>query len=476
MDQKMSADIAKLSAMMTQLTHQSPDDSSFSYQSPLTQRFLAEAEKGGRRWFSFGFDEWLRAGQWWLMSSQARLYSLSSEATEIEPQSYADLLKASSILLDILPRHPSIRLWDPTKEYLQFQLLANMLRGELETIETRGLLKPELVEVEQADLCIWTDTVKTVELQPASSGTGISAWEATAEENVFQGFGTFTYDRDVQPESCLILLLVSKKNIRQARIVAQNQRGAEVTSLRIDFDLLCGRPLPGDNMPPRDGKPRISVAYANPRILLGNGKNKIRLGQVNFSFSSHEELEEISCILQGIIFCQSVDGDRMDHAFLHGIILLFTLSYSRIDIVKRGLNSCLNRPCLQYAQDGDEFLEMVKSAASEFTKRVEPAAQWPSLLFGRKSFPFPDLSDDEAKLSQCIYFWVYELGTNLVSLGQPVDCLRQLRLKVISGKHYISDFQGIQSTIWLYLPDFRKINENMLAHVLANDSGQLIYE
>jgi hypothetical protein len=65
----MSADIEKLMEMMTQLTHQTPVDAALTYQSPLTENFIAEAEKGGRRWFSFGFDEWLRAGQWWLMVS-----------------------------------------------------------------------------------------------------------------------------------------------------------------------------------------------------------------------------------------------------------------------------------------------------------------------------------------------------------------------------------------------------------------------
>ncbi|KAE9379962.1 hypothetical protein N431DRAFT_289254, partial [Stipitochalara longipes BDJ] len=104
MDQKMTADIQKLTKMMVQLTHQHPEDTPLNYQSPLTEKFLAEAEKGGRRWFSFGFDEWLRAGQWWLMSAQGRLYSGAEGVISLQP--YANLLKASSILLDILPRHP----------------------------------------------------------------------------------------------------------------------------------------------------------------------------------------------------------------------------------------------------------------------------------------------------------------------------------------------------------------------------------
>jgi len=167
----MNADITKLTKMMAQLTHEAPDDSGLSYKSLLTSTFLVQAENGGRRWFSYGFDEWLRAGQWWLMSSQGRLDPEIPTDLVIPIQPYADLLKASSILLDILPRHPSIRLWDPTKEYLQFQLLADMLQDELKSIETRGLRTPDLQSLQEADLRIWTETVTTVQLRPeAHSG------------------------------------------------------------------------------------------------------------------------------------------------------------------------------------------------------------------------------------------------------------------------------------------------------------------
>jgi hypothetical protein len=47
-----------------QLTNQHPKDTPLNHQRPLMEKFLAEAEERGRRWFSFGFDEWLRAGQW----------------------------------------------------------------------------------------------------------------------------------------------------------------------------------------------------------------------------------------------------------------------------------------------------------------------------------------------------------------------------------------------------------------------------
>lgn len=108
MDQKMNADIENLTKMISQLTHQPLDDSTLTYNSPLTAKFVSEAEKGGRRWFTYGFDEWLRAGQWWLMSAQGRLEPDTPEDLVIPVQPYVNLLKASSILLDILTASSSL--------------------------------------------------------------------------------------------------------------------------------------------------------------------------------------------------------------------------------------------------------------------------------------------------------------------------------------------------------------------------------
>jgi hypothetical protein len=296
----MNADITKLTKMMAQLTHEAPDDSGLSYKSPLTSTFLAQAENGGRRWFSYGFDEWLRAGQWWLMSSQGRLDPEIPTDLVIPIQPYADLLKASSILLDILPRHPSIRLWDPTKEYLQFQLLADMLRDELRSIETRGLRTPDLQSLQEADLRIWTETVTTVQLRPEAH-SGRTSWEDANEEILWQGFGTFVYDRDFKPEACMILVLASK-NIDKTRIVVQNQRGFELTSLRIDFNLLFAKPLPGDLGFRSDGSSVYSefenLYFPDCRKPLGDGLKTIGLGEIEISLFSKRDLGELSCTLR----------------------------------------------------------------------------------------------------------------------------------------------------------------------------------
>lgn len=434
MDRKMSADIEKLAKMMIQLTHQSPGDSALTYQSPLTEKFIAEAEIGGRRWFSFGFDEWLQAGQWWLMACQGRLYTAVGENGMIGAQPYANLLKASSILLDILQRHPSIRLWDPTKEYLQFQLLADMLRRELETIKSRDLQTPDLDLVQQFDLRIWTDTVRTVHLEPARAVSGPASWDAATEETLFQGFGTFTYDRQVKPEECLILVLVSKKDITEARVVAQNQRGAELVSLRIAFELLIGRTLPGEIDPDADelgNWPSIQFEYANCLTPLGNGVDTIRLGQTEFTMSSSEDFAELSTTLRGIIFCQGVEGVAKSHALLHGINLLFAFVQHDRRLLESTLNSCQVRSCLEYAEaDASSVLHLARSIASKHLKDTSPPCSTSPSLFSQDTKLCPELAQGnmEAQEVQCIYYWFFDLCLTLTSLGYSLDWARPMKM------------------------------------------------
>jgi hypothetical protein len=58
--------------------------------------------------------------------SQATLYSNLTPNTLVSPQAYADLLKASWILIDIISKHPQMKFWSPTSEYFQVQLLAEV--------------------------------------------------------------------------------------------------------------------------------------------------------------------------------------------------------------------------------------------------------------------------------------------------------------------------------------------------------------
>ncbi|TAQ88444.1 hypothetical protein B7494_g3230 [Chlorociboria aeruginascens] len=473
MDRKMNADIEALTKMMTQLTHQHLDDSS-NFQSPLTEKFLEEAERGGRRWFSFGFDEWLQAGKWWLMSFQ-RGNSTGISDGIIHAQAYADLLKASSILLDVLPRHPSIRLWDPTKEYLQFRLLAKMLRNELDTIEARVLRKPDMDDVLNSDLRIWMDTVNTFQLQPGMKAVNSMFWDVAGEETLFQGFGTFTYDRQVDPESCLILVLVSKKNIDQARLVALNQRGTELTAVRIDFGLLREKQILGHGFIDRlESWQCIKTQDIYCTRALGDGNNTIRFGQIEFRLSSPAMLGGLSAVIRGLLSCQTIRGFPQNHSLLHAMILLFQVTYGNKDILKVSLNSNQDRPCSDYSSDETESIfQLAMSAASAILDNKWKFGPEKPIL-ADAIVPCPQLSaytpEDE---SQCIYYWFFDILTTLAALGLPVDHFRPIMLP--TNSNFDRDGRrNYDSPVDLYLlsgiAELAIIfNNNLLFEALSND-------
>ncbi|KAL7901573.1 hypothetical protein HDV63DRAFT_404868 [Trichoderma sp. SZMC 28014] len=74
----------------------------------LTDVFLQKAESGNRPWASIGIDNWLQAGQWWLMKAQSQLATAPQvdEEKAIYNQGYANILKACWILTDVIAIHP----------------------------------------------------------------------------------------------------------------------------------------------------------------------------------------------------------------------------------------------------------------------------------------------------------------------------------------------------------------------------------
>ncbi|KAI0386219.1 hypothetical protein F5Y04DRAFT_117987 [Hypomontagnella monticulosa] len=73
-------------------------------------------------WNTIGVDEWIRNGRWWLLKAQASLEGNLSKGAPIPVQAYADLLKASWILTDIMSSHPQRPFLSSRSNY-ELQLL-----------------------------------------------------------------------------------------------------------------------------------------------------------------------------------------------------------------------------------------------------------------------------------------------------------------------------------------------------------------
>ena len=238
-----------------------------SYQTLLSKAFMKEAEVS-RRWVAIGFDEWIQAGRWWLLKAQSTLYT-DSDTKIIPPQAFADLLKASFILIDIFPQHPQRQFW--SNEYSDVEILAEAVKSELESIEKLGYRMPNLGRVKTSDLKLWPDSSHTAVQPKVGSGNFPAGviWATETDTAIWQGFGSYIgRNEPSKTQDCVILILVNH-NCLQARIVAQNQKGLDLCEFEIDMDMLiCSSVcVEGHYGPPgfHDPKPRPNLGIGITR-------------------------------------------------------------------------------------------------------------------------------------------------------------------------------------------------------------------
>jgi hypothetical protein len=218
----------------------------------LTEAFMREANRI-KPWYITGFNDWLNAARWWLMKAQTQLYSSTTRGSTIPAQAYANLLKASFILIDIFPQHPQRRLWQD--EYLQVELLAAEMKQELMATEQLGLLKPNYQDILGSDLRIWAEIPPTINLVPVPRQNGEfqgpGSWCAQEDEEIlWRGFGSFATQEQQVFEECIFLVLTSSA-LQQVRILGQSQRGLCLMSTPISLDsisenqnlILCTEPI-----------------------------------------------------------------------------------------------------------------------------------------------------------------------------------------------------------------------------------------
>ena len=73
----------------------------------LTRALTTNAEVN-QPWSTIEVDQWTESGRWWLLRSQMELYSISEPKKNVYLGAYANLIKASWILIDIIACHPQV--------------------------------------------------------------------------------------------------------------------------------------------------------------------------------------------------------------------------------------------------------------------------------------------------------------------------------------------------------------------------------
>jgi hypothetical protein len=302
-----------------------------SYQALLSKAFMKEAEVS-RRWVAIGFDEWIQAGRWWLLKAQSTLYT-DSDTKIIPPQAFADLLKASFILIDIFPQHPQRQFWN--SEYSDVEILAEAVKSELESIEKLGYRRPNLGRVKTSDLKLWPDSSHTAVQPKVGSGNSPAGviWATETDTAIWQGFGSYIgRNEPSKTQDCVILILVNH-NCLQARIVAQNQKGLDLCEFEIDMDMLiCSFVCveghygsPGSHNPKPRPHPGIGITRHKGVVPVFSMLELIFEGH-QITFTSERNLDEFTTVLTAIMLQAGFEGLAKDISTLWGLVLLLSVS------------------------------------------------------------------------------------------------------------------------------------------------------
>jgi hypothetical protein len=331
-----------------------------TYQLILSQAFMKQAEVL-RPWTAIGFDEWVRAAWWWLLKAQSTLYS-DPESRKIKPQAFADLLKASFILIDIFPQHPQRRFW--TTKYADVEILADALKAELE-ISTQGSFKtPDLALVESSDLRIRANAPADITIKPRprlGDAPGNSTWRIATEEVIFRGFATFSRKDQhgfTDSDECMVLVTVMN-DLSIAKVVAQSQYGRDHFSELINFEMLRQACCLSDNEPEyqwaktfgldwpslpafvrRDVQPNRCYLSRTRGLCVIEGNFGLMLMQYKLLFHNLRDLQNLTTSLTAIVMHQEIGGLSKSIESLRGFILLFLTTSGDRHLIAEHVSIC----------------------------------------------------------------------------------------------------------------------------------------
>lgn len=134
------------------------------FKTSLTAAFMRSAEVT-QPWSTIGVDQWIESGRWWLLRSQMELYTVSEPKKKVPLAAYANLIKASWILVDIIACHPQVP-FIAASTHSEVQLLSAELKNEFSRLSVLESIVPDLSELEGQDLRIWEIQARGPLLRP----------------------------------------------------------------------------------------------------------------------------------------------------------------------------------------------------------------------------------------------------------------------------------------------------------------------
>ena len=158
------------------------------------------------------------------------LYTVSTPKEKVPLAAYANLIKSSWILVDIIACHPQVQ-FVTASTHSEVQALSAELKHEFARLSDSGLIIPALDELEGQDLQIWEVPTRTPLLRPHKDARSVDAWKVASGEHVlFHGFAICELRSREGRLPCIILFLV-QGDVKGARLVAQHQDGSIIMTV-----------------------------------------------------------------------------------------------------------------------------------------------------------------------------------------------------------------------------------------------------
>ena len=308
----------------------------------LSASLMTNAE-ASQPWSTIGLDQWVGAGKWWLLRAQLDLRTITKSEQSVAPATYADLIKAAWILVDVIPCHPQYSLI-PASKSSELQLLSAEVKNEFSRITALAMVVPALDGLRNQDLRLWESiSVKAPLIRPYKDSQNLDAWRVDGGEHVlFRGFA-FRELASGTTSACILLLLVHE-SAKAARLIAQDQYG-DITKA-ISF-------------------PELSI-----KIDVWDRSEEsesVIVGKEKFVLSDVQDVQVLRTMIEATTFY--VLGRQVDHVSLEDL-----KAYMLLTAVKNQHEHAV----VQIRQESPERKNMAKSNEKESLARLADsmASQW----------------------------------------------------------------------------------------------------
>ena len=305
----------------------------------LHAAFMRNAEVS-QSWNTIGLDQWIDAGRWWLLRSQMELYSILTPKQSVPLGAYINLIKASWIVVDIIACHPQVSLIAASK-FAEVQLLSAELKNQFSRLESLESVFPDLGDLESQDLRIWETPNKGLIIRPRNSLRSRDGGAVGGGEQIlFQRFAICKL-RTLTEALPSILMLLVRKDAKDAKLVAQDQNGSILMAIALQ-----------------------GLAHSHR-----DASNSVTFNEEQVTFTNALDAYDLCTLLEAInnyTFERTEEGAKLDDLIAY--ILLVAIKNEAQSVVRRILPQLSEKYSTKANGKQGGALQIATSLASEFSK------------------------------------------------------------------------------------------------------------